>query len=331
MIILLLFSNACTKRLPETDDALIIFSSDRSGSNDIYAIDENGKNLKRLTNTPKSEEMFPVFSPDGEKIAYLQQADDNIDIIVMNLDGTAKKNIFPGPAREESFEFSRDSKRLAFISDKGGDFEIYTIDVDGSHIKKLTDNNIYDVGPIWSLDDTQIFWGSAPKKKDGTDIFRMDANGSNSVRYTNNKEEDGADSISFDGKWLANTALRGDNWQIILINADNKKQKLYTNNNIYDASPVFNPKDHRLLWLSQIDKHWQINIGDARQPGKSENITKGKGNNFGAKWSPDGNKVIFESDRSGNWHIYTMNPDGTGLKQLTKGDHNNRMANWRRK
>jgi Tol biopolymer transport system component len=34
-------------------------------------------------------------------------------------------------------------------------------------------------------------------------------------------------------------------------------------------------------------------------------------------WSPDGSKIVFQSNRTGEWHLYLMNPDGTGVRDLT--------------
>ncbi|MBV6439694.1 MAG: Protein TolB [Saprospiraceae bacterium] len=44
--------------------------------------------------------------------------------------------------------------------------------------------------------------------------------------------------------------------------------------------------------------------------------------------SADGSKILFQSNRSGKWHLYLMNSDGSGLQQLTAGDHNNNFPDW---
>ncbi|MDN5201675.1 DPP IV N-terminal domain-containing protein [Fulvivirgaceae bacterium BMA10] len=45
-------------------------------------------------------------------------------------------------------------------------------------------------------------------------------------------------------------------------------------------------------------------------------------------WSPDGSKIVFESDRDGNWEIYMMNADGTALQNLTDHESNDRSPSW---
>lgn len=44
--------------------------------------------------------------------------------------------------------------------------------------------------------------------------------------------------------------------------------------------------------------------------------------------SADGSKILFQSNRSGKWQLYLMNSDGSGLQQLTTGDHNNNYPDW---
>ena len=55
-------------------------------------------------------------------------------------------------------------------------------------------------------------------------------------------------------------------------------------------------------------------LADARQPA----------------WSPDGARIAFQSYRDGGWHIWTVAPDGTGLRQLTHGPFDEREPHWSR-
>ncbi|MEX0290051.1 MAG: TolB family protein [Flavobacteriaceae bacterium] len=57
-------------------------------------------------------------------------------------------------------------------------------------------------------------------------------------------------------------------------------------------------------------------------------LTQNKFNNRYASYSPDGNKIIFESDRDGNWEIYLMDADGTNQKRLTANEDADRRPSW---
>ncbi|MFQ5813277.1 MAG: TolB family protein [Anaerolineae bacterium] len=50
-------------------------------------------------------------------------------------------------------------------------------------------------------------------------------------------------------------------------------------------------------------------------------LTHGPGSSVDARFSPDGTKIVFASDRAGDWYIYTMNADGTNVRQLAPAGH----------
>lgn len=62
--------------------------------------------------------------------------------------------------------------------------------------------------------------------------------------------------------------------------------------------------------------------------GEGKPITDPYGNARQPSWSPDGKKIAFQAYWDGNWHIYTVNTDGTGLKQMTSGDFDHREPHW---
>ena len=62
--------------------------------------------------------------------------------------------------------------------------------------------------------------------------------------------------------------------------------------------------------------------------GEGTPITDPFGNARQPSWSPDGKKIAFQAYWDGNWHIYTVNTDGTGLKQMTTGDFDHREPHW---
>jgi Tol biopolymer transport system component len=130
------------------DGATIAFSSDRAGGSDIWLVDPDGSNLRRLTDTVGVHEVDPDWSPDGSKIAFDACVADS----------------YPCPGVVPNYE-------------------IFTMDADGSHLKRLTRVPKLDTHPDWSPDGTQIVFRS-DRAANGTQIWRMDADGSNVVQLT---------------------------------------------------------------------------------------------------------------------------------------------------
>jgi Tol biopolymer transport system component len=76
--------------------------------------------------------------------------------------------------------------KIAFTSTRDGDYEIYTMEPDGSNQTRLTNNSGYDISPKWSPDGTKIAFLRANVFQLGYDIYVMNADGSNQTRLTNN-------------------------------------------------------------------------------------------------------------------------------------------------
>lgn len=92
LVLTLLFATlllACASPQPS---GRIAFSSDRDGNADIYTINADGTGLERLTHGPSSD-TNPVWSPDGQHIAFNYEAQCNLDVCVMHADDSPAINL----------------------------------------------------------------------------------------------------------------------------------------------------------------------------------------------------------------------------------------------
>jgi Tol biopolymer transport system component len=124
----------------------------------------------------------------GELIAFFADLDGNwdfhkgnADIFVMNPDGGRPSNLTRHPANDYSPEWSPDSSRIAFRTNRDGNHEIYVMAADGSHVENLTRTpDAEERSPAWSPDGTQIAFSS---DRDGDrDIYLMSADSNDVVR-----------------------------------------------------------------------------------------------------------------------------------------------------
>lgn len=80
--------------------------------------------------------------------------------------------------------WSPDGRKIAFVSERDGNSEIYMMNADGSDVTRLTDHSADDWGASWSPDGRKIAFVS---DRDGNDeIYMMNADGTNVTRLTNN-------------------------------------------------------------------------------------------------------------------------------------------------
>ena len=134
------------------DGKAILFDSDRNGSTrqanyDIYRMNPDGSGQTRLTTNP-GQDWYHAVSPDGTLIAYT--CDDHIAI--MNLDGTDQRRLtYPSGYADARPTFSPDGTRLAFASNRDGNWEIYLMNRDGSGQQRITNNSWDDFAPCWGV------------------------------------------------------------------------------------------------------------------------------------------------------------------------------------
>jgi len=129
--------------------------------------------------------------------------------------------------------------KIAFVSEREGDFAIYVMNADGSDVTCLTDNPSGDFHPAWSPDGRKIAFESG---RDGLyDIYVMNADGSDVTRLTNNPGRDFHYAWSPDGRKIAFVSSRDGNREIYMMNADGSDVTRLTNNPADDWFPVWQP------------------------------------------------------------------------------------------
>ena len=132
---------------------IAFYSNKDNSTGEIYTINSNGSNITRLTNNSVYDR-FPSWSPDGSKIAFSTNKDGNEEVYIMNPNGSNPVNISNSPNTYDSEpSWSPDGKKIVYVSRQGTSSEsneIWTMDVNGSNKRRLTNNTYDDGSPAWS-------------------------------------------------------------------------------------------------------------------------------------------------------------------------------------
>ena len=117
-----------------------------------------------------------AWSPDSSRIAYVHSHGyKSADIYILNSDGSGRIQLTNNQARDFLPAWSPDGKKIAFTSDRSGDYEIWVMNADGKEANQLTDFPGLDTRPVWSPDGSKIAFTS---NRSGTmEIWVMTADG----------------------------------------------------------------------------------------------------------------------------------------------------------
>jgi TolB protein len=110
------------------DGKQIAFGSSRDGDFDLYVMDADGGNVRRLTKSPGID-MRPAWSPDGKRLAFTSNRDGNYVVYVMDADGANPRRITRNPERDDFAAWHPDGNRLVMVCERTGRFDLCLVEV----------------------------------------------------------------------------------------------------------------------------------------------------------------------------------------------------------
>jgi dipeptidyl aminopeptidase/acylaminoacyl peptidase len=218
-------------------------------------------------------------------------------------DGTSG-HVYPGP------QWSPDGTKVAFASNREGNFEVYVVNANGTGLANLTKNPADDSAPAWSPDGRRIAFET---NRDGQDeIYVMNADGSSPGNLSAFPRDEFNPAWSPNGQTIVferdRDGTNHDLWAISPSGGPSSVQQLTTASN--DTNPDWSPDGTRIVY-QRGDELWTMSAGGGGQA--SLHV-------IGARpaWAPDGTRIVFDSPAEGQ--LYTVSPDGSGgATQLTFG------------
>lgn len=159
----------------------IAFISGTQGAKELYTMDIDGANIKRLTND-KSISANPAWSNDGSSIAYMSYRSGYPDVYIIKLAQGIRTRVAGFPGINSGPAFSPNGQQLALTLSKDGNPEIYTISTAGGTPARLTRTRGTETSPSWSPDGGQIVYNS--DERGTTQLFTISSSGGEPARIT---------------------------------------------------------------------------------------------------------------------------------------------------
>ncbi len=261
------------------------FVFQQSSGGDIYTVNGDGSQLKRVTYG-----LDPAWSPDGKRIAFTRW-NNPPGLYAINPDGSDEKLLFGYP-QIQSPRWSPDGKSIVFTRQYGGPegrltcIGSFCFTSGGTLHWKL---GWYNLETLYFLDLPSTKQSFAPTwNRDGRSVAFADA-----------------------GFGILATDV-----------TTNTITNLFYGNPVVQ-SPAYSPDGARLAFQIRAHDRWEISVMNADGSGvtpltRPDPLSFAVVHNVAPVWSPDSQQIMFLSDRNGKWEFFVVNADGSNLRLALK-------------
>jgi TolB protein len=269
---------------------------------ELFVMNADGTNRQQRTvgasptGNSNADNITPVWSPDGRRLAFVSQRDGNREIYLLASDtltstnSTGLMNITQHPAEDWTPAWSPDGQHIAFSSNRQGNWEVFIVNADGTGLRQITSDGNGNLSPVWSPD----------------------------------------------GRTMAYASKRDGNWEIYTIPAPDAlgqvtgqaRRLTFTEGN--DLSPTYSPQGDHIAFESNREGNVEIYVMDADGSNQRNLSNVPYADEHGPVWSPDGHRLLFYSNRDGNWDVFLMSATGENVINLTRTpDVDEQAPAWR--
>lgn len=242
-------------------DSRIAFTSKVKGNKELFVMDYDGHNQQQITKV-NSIIMSPEWSPAGDKILFVSFHMKRPAIYILDLrSGTITPLGNKTGQSQSAPAWSPDGKSIAFTQALNGNSDIYTINVDGTGIRRLTTAESIETSPTWSPDGKKIAFVS--DSAGSPQIYIMNADGSDKERFTFNGQYNADPAWSPRGDKIAFTSMLDTRFNIVVKSLDGLVEKQLTADMGRNDSPSWSADGRHLAFTSTRSGMKQIYIMNA--------------------------------------------------------------------
>jgi Tol biopolymer transport system component/DNA-binding winged helix-turn-helix (wHTH) protein len=294
--------------------------------------------------TAKSGVCCPTWFPDGRQIAFMRFSTNGFSINVISALGGAEKTLYTSQFSEQAgfpgrmcdhMDWSPDGKWLVFGGPIDKDYNRLTLlSVDDLKVKSLTSPEMpdYDCEPAFSPDGQKIAFERGSISGMGRDLFVIPITGGEPRRLTFENAWGGVPAWTPDGSEIVFPSSRGGMLNLWRIPANGGLPQPVAGIGPVAFAPSIPRRGNLLAYVHATASNsiWQIRLRDETHPlGPATRLITSRGRvNWRPGFSPDGKKLVFESDRLGYSDIWSCDSDGAHCAQLTSLHGTAGTARW---
>lgn len=274
--------------------------------------------------TPNATDYRPQVSPDGKLVVYYSFRDGTPKIYVCDINGKNEKEITDGTYSANMPVWSNDGKKIAYRDRRNGkDGDIYVMNRDGSNAEKLFGFEGDDTPISWSADGSKLFFSGRTEGSTANDIFSI-AIATGTVKNLSNRidKRDSWGAYSAKTKKIVYESAVGGQKDIFMMDEDGSNKVNLTNNPANDEAPSITDDGKYVSFRSNRDNataQYYMEIGTQNV----KRVTDLNERSYFAGWSPDNKTLLYDSDKSGGFSIFSKNVINNKVTRITfTGAHN---------
>ena len=269
---------------PAGDPRIVVYARGLPDANGwdigLLTLDTQGKideliNITNVDGEADGQDLEGSWSPDGTKIVFESERKKilerpQFDIFIADVEkrgiGTNQLNLSDHEAADQQASWSPDSKSIVFESKRDGNWEIYTVSIDGANLTRITENEKTDRNADWSAGGL-IF----ESQRDGNwEIYRSDPDGNNQLNLTNDPKSDQKPIWSPKGNRILFESKRDGKREIYHLFADGTGLQNLTNDPGNDSDARWNPR-FEVRSVEPQGKHFTT-LGDIKRTSLMQNF-----------------------------------------------------------
>ena len=322
------------------DGNTIVFQSYRDGGWHLWTITKDGKDLKQIT-FGIYDDREPQWSADGKRILFSSDRNNNYDIWEMELSSETLTAITHDLKNDYAPAYSPDGKSIAFVSDRNSKPALFMRSAEGVETEQFVGTTAV-AAPSWSLDGKQVLFYTFNGGQ--TKLLQLDTESKKISEFTDQAE----DPFPFRAAWLSSTEViytadglikkrdvaKKKNTIIsfeatVFLHRPSYTRKQYD----FDATaprsvkgllgPVVSPDGSKIVF-SALGNLWLLLSGNPVPTALTQNAFV----NMQPAWSPDGQQIVYTTDRSGTFDLWIRDLRTNLDRPLTHAPQNEEMPSW---
>jgi serine/threonine protein kinase len=305
------------------DGRLIAFRSERAGGG-LFVMGATGESARRLTGFGDN----PSWSPDGREIVFATEGESDpharektSELWVVPAAGGEPRKIFAGDAVQPSW--SPGGHRIAFWSVTQGIRDVWTVAADGSDPQRVTDAASVDWNPVWARDGAHLYYES--DRGGVMNPWRI------AIDERTGRLRGEPQPIGLPTSWSGQLSLSANERRLVYrtsemtaqirrvpFDAGARRITGPTERMFDTAIPAVGFDITADGWIVFRTAAMQEDVYVMHVDGSGlRRLTDDEAKDRNPVWSPDGREAAFYSNRSGRYEIWTVDRDGSNLRQRT--------------